>query len=79
MSPIIQGKVLRILQDQLFERLGGSELISTEVRIIAATNRPLEQLVEAESFREDLLYRLNGFTIPLPPLRDRREDIPLLL
>ncbi len=79
MSAIIQGKVLRVLQDQRFERVGGNELISTDVRIIAATNRPLEKMVEADQFREDLLYRLNGFTIPLPPLRDRREDIPLLL
>ncbi|MCA9133614.1 MAG: sigma-54-dependent Fis family transcriptional regulator [Planctomycetales bacterium] len=79
MSPIIQGKVLRLLQEQKFERVGGNELITTDVRIIAATNRPLEQMVESEDFREDLLYRLNGFTIPLPPLRDRREDIPLLL
>lgn len=79
MSAIIQGKVLRVLQDQRFERVGGNELISTDVRIIAATNRPLEQMVAADEFREDLLYRLNGFTIPLPPLRDRREDIPLLL
>ncbi len=79
MSAIIQGKVLRVLQDQRFERVGGNEQITTDVRIIAATNRPLEQMVEADEFREDLLYRLNGFTIPLPPLRDRREDIPLLL
>jgi DNA-binding NtrC family response regulator len=79
MSPIIQGKVLRVLQDQRFERVGGNELITTDVRIIAATNRPLEQMVANDEFREDLLYRLNGFTIPLPPLRERREDIPLLL
>ena len=79
MSPIIQGKVLRVLQDQRFERVGGNELITTDVRIIAATNRPLEQMVANDEFREDLLYRLNGFTIPLPPLRERRDDIPLLL
>ena len=79
MSPVIQGKVLRLLQEQRFERVGGNEEISTDVRIIAATNRPLEQMVEDDVFREDLLYRLNGFTIQLPPLRDRREDIPALL
>jgi DNA-binding NtrC family response regulator len=79
MSPVIQGKVLRLLQGQPFERVGGNELINADVRIIAATNRPLEQMVENDQFREDLLYRLNGFTIFLPPLRERREDIPALL
>lgn len=79
MSPLIQGKVLRLLQEQKFERVGGNEVISTDVRIIAATNRPLEEMVENDEFREDLLYRLNGFTINLPPLRQRREDIPSLL
>lgn len=79
MSTVIQGKVLRLLQEQKFERVGGNELITTNVRIIAATNRPLEEMVEADQFREDLLYRLNGFTINLPPLRDRRDDIPGLL
>lgn len=79
MSSIVQGKVLRLLQDQKFERIGGNELVSTDVRIIAATNRPLEQMVKNNLFREDLMYRLNGFTISLAPLRDRREDIPLLL
>ncbi len=79
MAPLVQGKVLRLLQEQKFERVGGNELISTDVRIIAATNRPLEQMVKDDSFREDLLYRLNGFTIQLPPLRDRRSDVPALL
>ncbi|MEO8268487.1 MAG: sigma 54-interacting transcriptional regulator, partial [Aureliella sp.] len=79
MSSVIQGKVLRLLQEQKFERVGGNELISTDVRIIAATNRPLEQLAVENEFRDDLLYRLNGFTIALPPLRDRRDDIPALL
>ena len=79
MSTIIQGKVLRLLQEQKFERVGGNELVTTNVRIIAATNRPLEQMVKQNEFREDLLYRLNGFTIDLPPLKERREDIPLLL
>jgi DNA-binding NtrC family response regulator len=79
MSFVTQGKVLRLLQEQKFERVGGGELIQTDVRIIAATNRPLEQMVDEGTFREDLLYRLNGFTICLPPLRERAEDIPLLL
>lgn len=79
MSSVIQGKVLRLLQDQKFERVGGNELIATDVRIIAATNRPLEQLAKENEFRDDLLYRLNGFTISLPPLRNRRDDIPALL
>ncbi len=79
MSPLIQGKVLRILQEQRFERIGGNTEVATDVRIIVATNRPLEKMVEDKTFREDLLYRLNGFTIELPPLRERIEDIPLLL
>jgi len=79
MSPVIQGKVLRLLQEQKFERVGGNELISTDVRIIAATNRPLEQLAMENEFRDDLLYRLNGFTIAIPSLRERRDDIPALL
>ncbi len=79
MSSVTQGKVLRLLQEQRFERVGGNELISTNVRVIAATNRPLEQMVQRGEFREDLLYRLNGYTIHLPPLRNRLEDIPLLL
>ena len=79
MSTIIQGKVLRLLQEQKFERVGGSELVTTNVRVLAATNRPLEKMVKDNQFREDLLYRLNGFTIELPPLRERREDIPMLL
>ena len=71
MSTIIQGKVLRSLQEQKFERVGGNELVTTNVRILAATNRPLEAMVKDNLFREDLLYRLNGFTIDLPPLRER--------
>lgn len=79
MSQVIQGKVLRLLQEQRFERVGGNEIVTTDVRIIAATNRPLEQMVKDDEFREDLLYRLNGFQICLPPLRQRRDDVPLLL
>ncbi len=79
MSPLVQGKVLRLLQDQSFQRVGGNEEIRTNVRIVAATNRNLEQMVKDGEFREDLFYRLNGFTIQLPALRERQEDIPLLL
>ncbi len=79
MPLLLQGKVLRLLQDQKFERVGGNSTITTNVRLIAATNRPLEQMVEDGNFREDLLYRLNTITIRLPPLRDRPEDLPLLL
>jgi two-component system nitrogen regulation response regulator GlnG len=79
MSPLVQGKVLRLLQEQRFERVGGNETIQTTVRLIAATNQNLETMVEDGDFRADLLYRLNGVTIFLPPLRERAEDIPLLL
>lgn len=79
MALVVQGKVLRLLQDQRFERVGGNETITTDVRVITATNRPLDEMVEAKTFRADLLYRLNGMTISLPPLRERRDDIPLLL
>ena len=79
MSPGVQAKVLRVLQDQRFERVGGTKELRTDVRVIAATNRDLEEMVEEGEFREDLLYRLNGVTIQLPTLRERTEDIPLLL
>jgi two-component system nitrogen regulation response regulator GlnG len=79
MSPLVQGKVLRVLQDQRFERVGGNETIETDVRLIAATNRPLEEMVNDGRFRGDLFYRLNVVTIDLPPLRERANDIPLLL
>jgi two-component system nitrogen regulation response regulator GlnG len=79
MAPIVQGKVLRLLQEQRFERVGGNETIETDVRLIAATNRPLEEMVERNEFRADLLYRLNGVSISLPPLRERPQDIPALL
>jgi DNA-binding NtrC family response regulator len=79
MAPIVQAKVLRVLQEQKFERVGGNETISTDVRIVAATNRNLEEMVAEGDFRDDLLYRLNGFTINLPPLRQRAEDIPDLI
>lgn len=78
MSPATQAKALRLLQQQQFERVGGSATIQTDVRIIAATNCNLQKLVEEGKFRRDLLYRLNGFTINLPPLRERPDDIPVL-
>ncbi len=78
MSPTTQAKALRLLQEQQFERIGGNATVKTDVRIIAATNRDLNQLVAEGRFRQDLLYRLNGFTIPLPPLRERHEDLPTL-
>jgi two-component system nitrogen regulation response regulator GlnG len=78
MSPVTQTKILRVLQGQEFERVGGNEAIVSDVRIVAATNRNLEKLVEEETFRGDLYYRLNVFTITLPPLRERGEDLPLL-
>ncbi|MBX9792318.1 MAG: sigma-54 dependent transcriptional regulator [Pirellulales bacterium] len=79
MSPLVQSKVLRALQEQKFERVGGNETIKTDVRIIAATNRDLEQMVANGTFRADLYYRLNGYTIKLPPLRERTADIPILI
>jgi two-component system nitrogen regulation response regulator GlnG len=79
MTPLVQSKLLRVLQEQRFERVGGNETIKTDVRIIAATNRDLEKMVEAGQFRPDLYYRLNGFTLKLPPLRERGEDIVVLI
>jgi DNA-binding NtrC family response regulator len=79
MTPLVQSKMLRVLQDQRFERVGGNESIKTDVRIITATNRDLEQMVADGQFRPDLFYRLNGFTIRLPALRERADDILILL
>lgn len=73
-----QVKLMRVIQEQEFQRVGGSETIKVNVRIISATNRDLEKNIDKGQFREDLYYRLNGFAITLPPLRVRREDIPLL-
>jgi two-component system nitrogen regulation response regulator GlnG len=79
MSPLLQSKVLRLLQEQRFERVGGNTTIQTDVRVIAATNRDLEKMVADGDFREDLFYRINGFSIDLPPLRERGSDIVMLL
>jgi Nif-specific regulatory protein len=78
LSPMTQIKLLRVLQEKEFERVGGTQTIKTDVRIITATNRDLEQLIEEGTFRQDLYYRLNVFPIHIPPLRERKTDIPLL-
>ncbi|MEE4600737.1 MAG: sigma 54-interacting transcriptional regulator [Desulfobacteraceae bacterium] len=75
----LQSKILRVLQEQEFYRVGGSATIKVNVRIIASTNKNLEEMVREGAFREDLFHRLNVFTLHLPPLRDRKEDIPLLV
>ena len=79
MTPATQTKILRVLQSGAFERVGGGQQIKTDVRIIAATNKPIEHAVASGQFREDLFYRLNVVRIRMPALRERRDDIPLII
>lgn len=78
MTPLTQAKILRVLQDQQFERVGSNETIQADVRVIAATNRDLPRLIAEENYRSDLYYRLSVFTLTLPPLRERGDDLVLL-
>jgi two-component system nitrogen regulation response regulator GlnG len=79
MTPVTQAKILRLIQEQSFERVGGTETVQTDVRLIAATNSDLKKLVEEGRFRKDLYFRLNVFSINLPPLRERGEDVGLII
>jgi transcriptional regulator with PAS, ATPase and Fis domain len=79
MHPALQAKLLHVLQDKEFSRLGGKGDISVDVRVLAATNKPLERAVAEGAFREDLFYRLNVITIQIPPLRERRQEIAVFL
>jgi two-component system, NtrC family, response regulator AtoC len=79
MSPSLQAKLLHVLQDQQFSRLGGRTNIKVDVRIIAATNIDMQEAIAARKFCEDVYYRLAGFTLRIPPLRQRKEEIPHLL
>ncbi len=78
MSPATQTKILRVLQEQEFEAVGGTKTIRVDVRVITATHKDLETAIKEGTFREDLYYRLNVVPIQIPPLRDRKEDIPIL-
>jgi len=78
-SPVVQAKLLRVLQERCFEKVGGTKKVSTDARLVTATNEDLEKKVAREEFREDLYYRINVFPIVVPPLRDRKEDIPMIL
>ncbi len=79
MSPRVQAKMLRVLEEQRFEPVGSNKLIKTDVRVISATNKPLSDLIENGEFRADLFYRLNVIPFQIPPLRERLEDVPLLV
>ena len=79
MVPLLQAKLLRFLEEKCFKRVGGAHDVRVDVRIVAATNRSLQEEVRQGRFREDLFYRLNVMAVPLPPLRERRDDIPLLI
>jgi two-component system, NtrC family, response regulator AtoC len=79
MPPLLQAKLLHVLQDQQFSRLGSRSVIKVDVRILAATNINIPEALATKRLREDLYYRLNAFTLSLPPLRDRKEEIPILL
>jgi DNA-binding NtrC family response regulator len=78
-TPMIQAKLLRVLQEKIFERVGGTKQIATDVRLISATNENLEEKVSRGEFREDLYYRIHVFPVQVPPLRERKEDIPAML
>jgi transcriptional regulator with GAF, ATPase, and Fis domain len=78
LSPALQGKVLRVIEQKQFERVGGNETRTVDIRLVAATNKDLRALVASSAFRQDLFFRLSVFPIIVPPLRDRRDDIPVL-
>jgi transcriptional regulator with PAS, ATPase and Fis domain len=78
MTPLLQAKLLRVLQQREFERVGATRLLPFNARVLAATNKNLEQAIKTGQFRQDLYYRLNVVSVVLPPLREHREDIPLL-
>src|SRR6185436_10821637 len=79
MTPPLQVKLLRVLETGIFRRVGGTHDVKVDVRMIAATNRPLEIMMKEGAFREDLYYRLNVFSLQIPPLRERRDDVPILV
>lgn len=79
MSPVLQSKLLRALEERAFRRVGGTQLIEVDFRLVSATNRHLKEAIAEKEFREDLYYRINVITLKLPPLRERRQDIPLMV